>query len=88
MCYNEIVLKRQSKRGDKVNKNLLKSFMVLNGDTQERLADALGISLSNLNAKMNSKGASFRQTEIMEIKERYKLTADDVDGIFFNIELS
>lgn len=71
-----------------MNKKLLNSFMAKNGDTQERLADALGISLSNLNAKMNSKGASFRQTEIMAIKNRYGLTADDVDGIFFSIELS
>ena len=67
-----------------MNKKLLNSFMAKNGDTQERLAEALGISLSNLNAKMNSKGASFRQTEIMAIKNRYSLTARDVDSIFFN----
>ena len=71
-----------------MNKNMLNSFMAKNGDTQERLADALGISLSNLNAKMNGKGASFRQTEIMAIKNRYSLTADDVDCIFFSVKLS
>jgi len=71
-----------------MNKSLLESFMARYQDTQERLANALGISLSNLNAKINSKGASFRQTEIMAIKERYCLTATDVDEIFFAHKLS
>ena len=71
-----------------MNKNLLNSFMARNGDNQEKLAEALGISLSNLNAKINGKGASFRQTEILAIKQRYNLNSDEVDSIFFNLKLS
>ena len=66
-----------------MNSRLLKSIIALNDDTQERLADALGISLSNLNAKINGTGASFRQTEIEAIKSRYHMSAKDVDAVFF-----
>lgn len=66
-----------------MNSALLKSHMVKNGDTQTALAEALGISLSNLNAKINGNGTDFRQSEIDAIKRRYHLTADDVDAIFF-----
>lgn len=66
-----------------MNPDLLKSFIVRNADTQEGLAKALGISLSNLNAKINGTGASFRQTEIAAIKSRYHMSAEDVDAVFF-----
>ena len=66
-----------------MNSRLLKRIIALNDDTQERLADALGISLSNLNAKINGTGASFRQTEIAAIKSRYHMSAKDVDAVFF-----
>lgn len=66
-----------------MNPDLLKSFIVRNADTQEGLAKALGISLSNLNAKINGTGASFRQAEIAAIKSRYHMSAEDVDAVFF-----
>ena len=51
---------------------------------QEDLAKAIGISLQRLNAKINETGgAEFTQGEIQGIKERYKLTPDEVDNIFF-----
>lgn len=67
-----------------MNTNRLKAKIVENGDTQTNLATALGISLSNLNDKINGK-ADFRQNEIAAIKSRYQLTADDVDAIFFSL---
>lgn len=67
-----------------MNSELMKSYIVRNGDNQSKLSDALGISLSNLNAKINGKSASFRQNEIIAIKDRYGLTAEEVDSIFFN----
>lgn len=66
-----------------MNSSLFKSIMVKNNDTQKELAIFLGISLSNLNEKINGKKASFRQNEILAIKQRYALTADDVDNVFF-----
>ena len=62
---------------------LLKSYIVKNHDTQAMLAEALGISASNLNDKINGK-VDFRQNEIAAIKTRYNLTAKEVDAIFFN----
>ena len=66
-----------------MNSALLKSYMVKFKDTQQDLADFLDISLSNLNAKINGNGSDFRQNEIRAIKERYALTAAEVDEIFF-----
>lgn len=68
-----------------MNSDLLKGKIREFGDTQERLAVALGISNSNLSDKINGK-SSFRQNEILLIKERYSLTANDVDRIFFNLK--
>lgn len=62
---------------------LMKSFIARHEDTQEKLAKSLGISLSNLNAKINGTGASFRQSEIAAIKYRYNMTAEEVDAVFF-----
>lgn len=67
-----------------INKNLLKSKMVLFGDTNETLADVIGITHNRLSAKINEwNGAEFTQSEIKGIKERYNLTNDEVDKIFF-----
>jgi len=67
-----------------MNKNKLVGVMHGNGDTQEILAGAIGISLQRFNAKINSTGgAEFTQGEIRRIKDRYDLTPDEVDDIFF-----
>ena len=71
-----------------MNETLLRSVMIKNGDTQGTLAEAMGISLSRLNAKINNNGAEFKQTEILFIKQRYKLTAKEVNEIFFNVKVS
>ena len=71
-----------------MNSVLLKSYIVKNEDTQTKLAKALGISTSNLNEKINGKTASFRQNEIAAIKERYNLTPEEIDAIFFSTPLS
>ncbi|MPM80307.1 hypothetical protein SDC9_127354 [bioreactor metagenome] len=64
---------------------LLKSFIVKNDGTQAVLAEAMGISLSALNAKINGTGGfEFKQREITFIKERYGLTDKEVNSIFFN----
>ena len=67
-----------------MNKALLKSKIIANGDTQETLAIAMDTSLSSLNSKINGTNADFRQSEIKFIKDRYDLSAKDVDEIFFN----
>lgn len=72
-----------------MNKKKLKSIMALNDDTGQTLAKFLGISRSTLSAKMNeTNGAEFTQSEITAIKEKYKLTADEIETIFFNKKVS
>lgn len=67
-----------------MNKNLLRSIMVLHDDTNAKLADYLGITQNRLSAKMNEwNGAEFTQSEIRKIKERYDLDAEKVMEIFF-----
>ena len=67
-----------------MNQRLLKSIMIKNGDTGKELAQALNISRSTLSHKMTGyKGLCFTQREILIIKERYQLTAREIEEIFF-----
>ncbi len=72
-----------------MDKNLLESIMKRNGDTGTALAGYLGIARSTFSAKINeTKGSEFTQGEIMRIKVKYSLSAEDVESIFFNQKVS
>lgn len=71
-----------------MNKNEFKSVMALNGHNQENLAFELGISKSTLSKKINEKGSEFSQSEIMKIKNLYRLTDKQIDHIFFSEKVS
>lgn len=72
-----------------MNKQRLQSVMIMNADTQKSLAEAMGISLSRLNAKLNTRGgAAFTQGEITFIIERYQLAPEDAMQIFFSSAVS
>ena len=66
-----------------MNGALLKSIMVLNGDTVRDLAKYLGKTPQSVSDKINERGTEFKQGEIALIKERYNLTAEQVESIFF-----
>ena len=66
-----------------MNKDLLRSVMVLHGDTNKSLAAFLGITEQSVSNKINENGTEFRQGEIGRIKLRYNLTSEQVDLIFF-----
>jgi hypothetical protein len=67
-----------------MNKKLYRSKMALYGDTNESIARALGISPQRNSAKVNgTHGAEYTTSEIMVLKARWKLTAKEVDSIFF-----
>lgn len=70
-----------------MNKQKFVGIMYENGDNQGKLAEAMDISLSRLNAKINGSG-EFSQSEIQFIKNRYDLDADKVDEIFFTPPVS
>ena len=67
-----------------MNKGLLRSIMVLNGDTNKDLAEFLNISEQSVSNKINENGTEFRQGEIALIRQRYSLTAEQIESIFFS----
>lgn len=72
-----------------MNKLKLESIMRLHGDTGTSLAAFLGMARSTFSAKINeTNGAEFTQGEISAIKQKYSLTASDVDDIFFTEKVS
>lgn len=66
-----------------MNKELLRSVMVLHGDTNASLAKYLGLTEQSVCNKINENGTEFKQGEIANIKTRYDLDSEMVDRIFF-----
>lgn len=64
-----------------MNNRMLKSEMVLYGDTIETLATCLGIVRQTLSRKMSGE-YDFTQTEMSLIKERYNLSDEKFVKIF------
>lgn len=63
--------------------------MKLHNDNGQTLAQYLGIARPTFSNKLNeTRGAEFTQGEIRLIKERYNLSAEEVDMIFFNQKVS
>lgn len=72
-----------------MNKEELKAEMIRYGDTQSTLAEAMGISRTRFNTKLNERrGASFTQPEIAFIRMRYRLNAQRLVAIFFSQAVS
>ncbi len=68
-----------------MNKNKLLAVIKENGDTQDTLAKAMGLSRSRLSAKIHERnGAAFTHPEIVSIKNRYNLSDEQLNAIFFN----
>ncbi len=66
-----------------MNKEMLRSVMVLNGDTNKELAEYLEISEASVSAKMNENKTEFKQKEIAKIRDKYNLSAEQIEAIFF-----
>lgn len=67
-----------------MNKKLFKSKMALYGDTNQTVAEALSITPQRNSAKLNGTGgAEYTQGEILILKARWNLSAEEVDQIFF-----
>ena len=66
-----------------MNRAMLRSVMCLHGDTNKDLAELLDISEQSISAKINENGTEFKQGEIAKIKDRYGLSPEEVDVIFF-----
>lgn len=73
------------KRVKSLDTKLLKYYIVQFDGTQKNLAEAMGISASRLNAKINNyRGAEFTEPEMRFIKERYQLDTDEFNLVFFS----
>lgn len=70
-----------------MNTGEMNAAMKRNHDTQEKLADALGIHTSGVSARINGK-IDFRRSEINIIRNRYNLTAEETMKIFFTDDVS
>lgn len=70
-----------------MNSNNLKAAMKLHDDTQEQLAEFLGLQVSGINARINGK-IEFRRSEINLIRERYGLSPEETMKIFFDENVS
>ena len=70
-----------------LNVQLLKSKMTLYNDTQEDLAEYLGMTRNTLLSRLNEK-SYFTNKEIYLIKIRYKLTDEEVILIFFTLQVT
>ena len=70
-----------------MNSSELKAAMARNNDTQEKLAEFLGLQTSGVSARINGK-IDFRRSEINKIRERYNLTDQETISIFFNENVS
>lgn len=82
-------IQKRRKEVNEVDKARLRSIIVLNGDTQGVLAKVMGCSQQTLSAKINEKeGSEFTQSDIRAIKDRYDLTPEEVDAIFFKVSVS
>jgi len=65
-----------------MNKALLRSVMVLFGDTNKTLAKYLGISEKSVSDKINENGTEFKLQEMRAIRKRYSLSDEQFSDIF------
>ena len=70
-----------------VNSLEMKVAMKRNEDTQEKLAEALGLQISGISARVNGH-IDFRISEVEKIRERYNLSNDELVQIFFTSHAS
>lgn len=66
-----------------MNTNELKAVMKRNEDTQEKLAEALGLQVSGVSQRIRGV-VEFRRSEINIIRERYNLSPEETMKIFFD----
>lgn len=67
--------------------NYLKAAIKKNGDTQQKLAEQLGLCVSGLNDRINGK-IEFRLSEVEQIIDRYRLSPQEITEIFFDKAVS
>lgn len=72
---------QKRKTNKPVDTTLLKATMLRAGFTQEQVSQAIGISASRLNLKINNR-ADFSHPEIIRVVNVLKLNREETEGIF------
>lgn len=70
------------------NMNLLKSKIVENGLSIEKIVESIGINKSTFYRKLANKGENFTVEEVYKIASTLNLSAREVNSIFFNINVA
>ena len=66
-----------------IQKNILKSKMILQEKTQSEMAQVLGLSLVSVSKKINGV-IKFNLEEVKKIKEYLNLTDEEINQIFLS----
>ena len=67
------------------NMSLLKSKIIENGLSVEKIVESIRINKSTFNRKLANKGENFTVEEVYKIASSLNLSAMEVNAIFFNI---
>lgn len=70
------------------NMNLLKSKIVENGLSVEKIVESIGINKSTFYRKLANEGENFTVEEVYKIASTLNLSAREVNSIFFNIDVA
>ena len=70
-----------------MNTPLFKSFIVMHGDNQSKIAEALNLPQSAISARINGK-MPWRQDEINVLRLRWELTDSQTIDVFFTEKVS
>lgn len=65
-----------------MNKSQFKVQMLKHKETMEQIAELLDIHVTTLSLKLNGR-TSFTQGEIQCLKKHWKLSAEDLNAVFF-----
>lgn len=68
------------------NTKMLKGAITASGFTQAETAAKMGISATALNNKVTNK-SQFTANDIVTLRKLLKLSRDEVDAIFFDVEV-
>lgn len=71
-----------------MNGVMLRSIMVLHGDTVRDLAEYLGKTEQSVRKKIAENGSEFHISEVRKIVDRYHLSREQIDLIFFASKVS
>lgn len=69
-----------------MNIALFKYYMAKNSETMSTLAAALGKCKATVSNCVNGNNSEFNRADIQTLKERWKLTPEQVDKVFFQTD--